>query len=267
MISGARTISIHTGKQDFARTQPLDLLRPLYSIQSSRDSASININFPVVINPFRIDGDDNALAAKLHRALRDQGRIAHDAAVKRDLIRTRQQSRPDIFDGAQTAAHAKRNKDRIRHASHHVKHGSTTFIGRGDIEEGQFVGSFAVIDGGLLYWIASISEIDKINALDDPTIFYIEAWNNSFCQHVSHPQLKWSRPIISRMFHLSVDNVASHILWYRTDVHYVMATNRTYLIRLHCDYIKRMTISAKNFQFVTFVVAMNHNNHPHITCF
>jgi hypothetical protein len=51
------------------------------------------------------------------------------------------------------------------------------------VEKAELVGAFAVVDASDLGRVAGVFELEKPNALDDPTRFDIETWNDSLGEH------------------------------------------------------------------------------------
>src|SRR5258708_40138162 len=98
MVARARAITIHARQQDFASAQLFDFPRPFDGIQPGWDAPAVDVDFPMAVNPLRIDGDDDTLTAELLRTQSDKFRIAHGPAVERDFIRARQQRRANILN-------------------------------------------------------------------------------------------------------------------------------------------------------------------------
>ena len=53
----------------------------------------------------------------------------------------------------------------------------------GDIQETEFISSFAIIDGCHFDRISCVAQVHEAYAFDDAAVFHIEAGDNAFGQH------------------------------------------------------------------------------------
>jgi hypothetical protein len=102
---------------------------------------------PASVNALGVDGDDDALAAEAPGAVVDELRVADGGAVDADLVGAGQQGSADVFQGADAATHAEGDKHAVGDAAHHIERRLAVFVAGGDVEEDEFIGSFAVVDG------------------------------------------------------------------------------------------------------------------------
>ena len=130
-----------------------------------------------------IDGDHDALLAEFLSGLLDEFAAIDGGRVDRDLVGAGSQQRLDIADGAHAAANRQRHKAGFRRATDHIQHDAAIFVGRGDIEEAQLVGAGRVIGHRRLHGIASVAQVDEIDALDDPSILDVEAGDDAHLEH------------------------------------------------------------------------------------
>ena len=156
--------------------------------EPGRLAPAVDIDLPTLAGPFRVNGNDDALAAKAPRALIDQVRRSHGRAVDGHLVGTGQQGRADVVNGADAATDTERDEQRIGYAAHHVEHRIAALVRGRDIQKDQLVGPFTVVDGRLLNRIAGVAQVDEINAFDDPAVLDIEAGDNSFGKHAYSPR-------------------------------------------------------------------------------
>ena len=56
-------------------------------------------------------------------------------------------------------------------------------MGGGDVQKDQLIAAGFIVSLGSINWIAHISQIDKVDALDHPAVFDIQTGNDSFFQH------------------------------------------------------------------------------------
>ena len=72
------------------------------------------------------------------------------------------------------AAHAAADGERDEHlgsgAGDHVIHGVPVLVRGADVEEGDLVGTLAVIGAGLFHRVAGVAQLDEVDALDDAAV-------------------------------------------------------------------------------------------------
>jgi hypothetical protein len=135
------------------------------------------------IDPLCVDRDNRRLAAIARRKRRDEGRIAQRGGVQADLLGARINRGGRIVFGSNAAADGKRNENAFRHRRHRLGERAPPFECRRDIEDDDLVDAFFVIALGKLGRIAGVSEAFEIDALDDLSVPYVEAGDDSFRQH------------------------------------------------------------------------------------
>ncbi len=137
-------------------------------------------NFPVVIDAFGIDGDHNTLGAEALRGFADKGWVADGGRVNANLVGAGIEHGADIGDGTNATADRQRDKDLPGDGTHRLDHGTATFVGGGDVEHGDFVGTLLVIAFGDLDRVPGVADIKEVDTLNDSAPIDIQAWNNSF---------------------------------------------------------------------------------------
>src|SRR6056297_2163565 len=68
IVSVTRSVGVHTSQDNLSGAQPLDFLGPRNGLQAGRLATAVDMNLPnltaVTLDPFGVDVDHNALAAK-----------------------------------------------------------------------------------------------------------------------------------------------------------------------------------------------------------
>ena len=113
----------------------------------------------------------------------DQRRILDRGRVDRDFVCALAQECTEVLDGADTTSDRKWDKDRFCDAAYHIDDRIPGIGGSGDIEEDELIGTCRVIGGCDLDRISGILQIDEVDALYDPSVFYIQTGNDSFRKH------------------------------------------------------------------------------------
>ena len=127
----------------------------------------------------RIDARDYALAAEFRCDVGHHLWPLYRRAVDCDLVCARKQQGTGIFDRGDAPTHGQRHKTHLCRALDHIKQGPAPFMRRGNIKEAQLVGTCRIIGLRLFDRIASIAQIDEIDALDHAPIGDIKAWNDT----------------------------------------------------------------------------------------
>ena len=84
----------------------------------------------------------------------EQLRPGDRGGVERDLVGSGAQQPVHVRDAAHAAADGERDEHLLGGPPHHVVHGVPAAAGRGDVEEGQLVGAFGVVEGGQLHGVS-----------------------------------------------------------------------------------------------------------------
>src|SRR5690606_39232879 len=188
VIPGPRAVAVHAGEQDLTRAPVLDFPRPLDGVQPGRDAPAAHHHLVEHAVPACVNADDDALASEAFRALGDQVGGAHGGAVDRGLVRSGEQRITDVLDGAQPAADAERDEDRVGDVPDHVEHGVAPLVRGADVEQDQLVRALGVKYLRVLGRVACIYKVDEIHALDDAPAVYIEAGDDALGEHRLTPR-------------------------------------------------------------------------------
>ena len=135
---------------------------------------------PVLLHPFGVDVDHDALAAEAAGGLADELRVAAGRRVDRDLVAAGVQQCADVVDGADAAADGQGHEDHLGRPADHVEDDVAALVAGGDIEEDQLVGPFLLVTRGHLDRIAGVAEVEEVRSLDDPAPVHVKAGNHPF---------------------------------------------------------------------------------------
>ncbi len=120
----------------------------------------------------------NFSAASLTKARRDTAAVLIETLSAPEVSK-----RANVVDGTHAAADRKRHETGLGGAPHHIEHDAAVLMARGDVEEGEFVGAGPVIGDSRRDGIASVAQIDEIDAFDDAAVFDVEAGNDADLEH------------------------------------------------------------------------------------
>ncbi len=164
----------------------------------------------------RVDGDDNGLRAKAAADGVDQSGIGERGGVDADLVRTGFEDLRGVVCGADAAAYAEGNEELARGAAHRVEQRGAAFVGRGDVEQYDFVGAFAGMTRGLRGRVARVDDIDKLHALDDAAGVDVETGDDALGDHAvpfpGHERKleRILRPVVARFLRMKLH--AHHVV-------------------------------------------------------
>ena len=142
-------------------------------------------NFPPVrfvtgTDFFCVYGNDNTLRAKTLSRLTDKIRVKHRRAVNTNFIRTCVQHPAYVIQSPNATAYRQRNKYFAGDLFNHMNDSIAIILGGSYIQKSDFIRAFTVIAPGDFYRVSSITNIDKLDALNDAAIIDIQARNNAF---------------------------------------------------------------------------------------
>src|SRR5947209_2869650 len=132
---------------------------------------------------FRVDRDDDALAAEFFRAVVDNSPIDDGSRIDRYLVGAGKQELTDVFDAAHAAADRQRHEAGFRGSPHHIENGSALLVTGGDVEKAEFISAGRVIGNRALDGIAGVAKVDKVDALDDASALHVETWDDARFKH------------------------------------------------------------------------------------
>ena len=133
---------------------------------------------------FRVDGHHNALRPVLARRVADDLRVRDGRRVEADFVGAGVQQAAHIFHTAHAAAHRQRNEHLRGHRLDDVQDQVAPVAGRGNVEEGEFVGALLVVARGDFDRITGVAQFDEVDAFDNAPSGHVQAWNDSFREHV-----------------------------------------------------------------------------------
>ncbi len=122
----ARTVAIHTGKQDFSCAQLRHARAPGNRVDVGGLAAAVGEDFPVArpVGPAPgVHCDHDGLAAKRVRGAADQLGIGYCGGVDAGLVSPGQKQPAHILHAAYPAAHGERQEDLLGGDAHHFQHG------------------------------------------------------------------------------------------------------------------------------------------------
>lgn len=173
--SSLGAVGVHAGQEDFAGAKRDNFLSPFDCVESSVVTPAMGVNFPaiLVLHPFGIDCDDDALVAELSGCFVDEIWIDDGCGVEADFVGPSIEHIANVFYVAQSATDGEWHEALVGGTFNHVDHGVTLVAGGSDVEEYKFVGALLLIGFGLFDGIAGIDQIDKIHAFDNATLMNI----------------------------------------------------------------------------------------------
>ena len=125
----------------------------------------------------------DALTAEQSGSFVDEFRIAHGSRIDANFITAGTQRIAHIVDAADAAADGQRHKDDLGSAAHDIEHGGAPFVAGGDIEKDDLIGATVAVLLRQSHRIADFFDTDKIHALDDLAVAYVQTRNNAFRKH------------------------------------------------------------------------------------
>src|SRR5947209_10845251 len=132
---------------------------------------------------FRVDRDDDALAAEFFRAVVDNSPIRDGSRIDRYVVGAGKQELTDVFDAAHAAADRQRHEASFRRSPHHIENGSALLVTGGDIKKTKLIGAGRVIRDRALDGIAGVAKVDEVDALDDASVLHVETWDDARRKH------------------------------------------------------------------------------------
>src|SRR5690606_9874461 len=109
--------------------------------------------------------------------------VRHGRAVHRDLVGPGVEQIADVLDGAHPAADRQRNGDGRGRAVHELEERPAALVRSGDVEEGDLVGATFAVANVRLDGVACVTQPDEVDALDDSTVFHVEARDDATREH------------------------------------------------------------------------------------
>ena len=124
-------------------------------------------------DPFRIDGNDDALRAKaLCRRAHKIG-IRYRRCINAYLVCAGIEHGADIFERAYTPAHGQRNEDLAGNSFYGVYRGLAALVACCYVEEGYLVCAGVTVAFGHLNGVACVAYVEKLHALHDTPVLAV----------------------------------------------------------------------------------------------
>src|SRR5699024_11074011 len=110
IISGFRTVAVHTGKEDFSCSQTFCFLHPFKGVDPGVQPASVLVDIPAaVFSSLGVHSHDNTLASKFLRGFCDKFRPVYGGGIYRDLIRPFPEKSFEIVNSPDASADRERD--------------------------------------------------------------------------------------------------------------------------------------------------------------
>src|SRR5205807_1620231 len=93
--------------------------------------------------------------------------------------------RANIFNRANSAADRQRTKTLLGRATDDVNQRASSFVAGGDVQKTEFIGALSVVARRDFDWIAGVAQPFEVDALDDASVFDIQAGNEALGEHRS----------------------------------------------------------------------------------
>ena len=117
--------------------------------------------------PTDVGGEHEDLGTEAVGDLADQLGPGDGRGVDADLVRAAAQQAVDVLDRADAATDGQRDEDLLSGAGDDVIGGRSIGTARGDVEEGQLVGSLSPVASRELDRVTGVAEVLEVDALDD----------------------------------------------------------------------------------------------------
>jgi hypothetical protein len=109
--------------------------------------------------------------------------VGERSGVDADFVRAGFEDLRRIARGANAAAYAEWDEELARGAADRIEQRGAAFVGRGNVEQHNFVGAFAGVARGLRGRIAGVDEVDKLHAFDDAAAVHVETGDDALGDH------------------------------------------------------------------------------------
>jgi len=191
-------VAVHAGQQDLPRSQFGDLSAPSDDVDACGAAPAMSKHLPLPWSGLLgVDRHDDALAAKFLRRLAHQFRPCHCCRIDAALVGAGQQQTAHVLGGADAATDGQRQEHLGGRARHDVQDRVAVLVARCDIQKAQFVRPRRVVQRRLLDGIPRVAQRDKVNALNNPPVLYVKAWDDTKFQHAV-VFLEWARVCSAR---------------------------------------------------------------------
>ena len=107
---------------------------------------------------------------------------AHRSSVDGNLVGAGLEQLAHVVDCAHSAADSQGHEALFGGPLNNVEDGVAVLVAGRDVQKAKLVGTGRIIGRRGLHRIARVPQIDKIYALDDTSVFHIEAWDDADLQ-------------------------------------------------------------------------------------
>ncbi len=182
-------VGVHAGQENFPGAELHAPLRPFESVDAGVAASAVRVDLGGrrIIKKKSVNCKNDALVSETFRPRADKIGILNGGGVDGNLVRSGIKHFAHIFNGSDSAADGQGNEDIFRGSADNVIHGIAVVAGCGDVKKDKFIRSLTVVFDRGFNRVAGIDEVHKVDAFDDASAGYVEAGDNSFCQHWFHP--------------------------------------------------------------------------------
>ena len=131
----------------------------------------------------RVNGHDHRLRTIAVRNPADQRRIGQRCGIDRDFVRAGVEHRRGIIERPDAAAHREWNEQLTRRPAHDIEQGGTILVGRGNIQQHNFIGARAAMGQSQFRGIAGVAQVGKLYTFHDASRVHVQAGDNALGQH------------------------------------------------------------------------------------
>ncbi len=185
--SGLYAVGIDAVENDFSSSVGNAGFDPLNSIQPGVLPASLGKNPELPVHPFGVHGQDYALIAVLFCRRRNEGGVPEGPGVDADLVRAAFQHPVEIVYRIDAASHGEGDEDCGGHLRQDVREQRPALGGGGDVVKYQLVCPAAGIELCQFYRGADIRQPQKVDALDHPSVLYVQTGDDALGNHCGPP--------------------------------------------------------------------------------
>ena len=137
--------------------------------------------------------------------------VGNSSRIEAGFVSTGIEQAPHIVHRAHTAAHGEGNKHLRGDCFNDVEHHIPVVTGGGDVKEGELICTLIVVAGRNFHGVACVSQLYKVDALDDSAARDIQAGNDAFGQHgLLLPQFVCSSLRCSKIQIAGIDGAAAN---------------------------------------------------------
>ena len=104
-----------------------------------------------------------------------QLRVLHGGAVHGNLAGPGPENELDVLQAVDPAPDGQRDRDDGRDLPDPLQPGLAVFHRGRDVEHGQLVGPFLLVEGGVLHGVACVADVHEVHPLDDAAVFHVQA--------------------------------------------------------------------------------------------